>query len=358
MAHRDAVSERDRKDVPRGVVVELVRLILVAAFAVGGWQIAEAAIEPATDLSRFVGIVLGSAIGFVVGGVLGRRTATAVQAVELEFRTVPASELLAGTIGLILGLVIAVLASILLFRLPMEVAAPTVAFVAVTLAYAGYRLGRSKRDEFFQIFGLRSPGVGAPPGEIHVLDTSALIDGRIVDVVEAGFLGGTFLLVRGVLDELRSIADSSDPQRRTRGQRGLKVLHELQRSGVEVVLVDEQRHGDVDGQLVRLAKERGGDVVTCDSNLAKVAVALDVPVRSMHELAVAVRPPFTPGEEFAVHLSREGRDHGQGVGYLEDGTMVVVEGGRPHLGSEVEVTVTNVLQTPQGRMVFARLRDG
>lgn len=338
-------------------MVELVRLILVAAFAVGGWRIAEA-IDPVTDLSRFLGIVLGSAIGFVVGGVLGRRTASAVRAAEREFRAVPASELLAGTIGLILGLVIAVLASILLFRLPIEVAAPTVAFVAVVLALAGYRIGRSKWDEFFQIFGLRPPGAGTRPGEIHVLDTSALIDGRVVDVVEAGFLGGTFLVLRGVLDELQRIADSSDPQRRTRGQRGLTVLNQLQRSGVEVVLLDEPPSGDVDGQLVRVAKDRGGDVVTCDANLAKVAVALDVPVRSMHELAVAVRPPFTAGEEFAVHLSREGRDEGQGVGYLEDGTMVVVDGGRRHLGSEVEVTVTNVLQTPQGRMVFARLRDG
>lgn len=338
-------------------MVELVRLILVAAFAVAGWQMAEAATDRATDAGRFLGIVLGSAVGFVAGGVLGRRTAQAVRAAEIEFRGVPASELLAGTIGLILGLLIAVLASVLLFRLPLQVAAPTVAFIAVVLAYTGYRIGRSKRDDFFQMFGLRPPGTGARPGEINVLDTSALIDGRVLEVVEAGFLGGTFVVLRGVLDELQGIADSSDPQRRTRGQRGLRVLNELQRSGTEVVLVDEPLQGDVDAQLVRLAKARGGVVVTCDSNLAKVAGALDVPVRSMNELAVAVRPPFTAGEEFSVHLSREGRDHGQGVGYLEDGTMVVVDGGRGHLGTEVEVTVTNVLQTPQGRMVFARLSD-
>jgi uncharacterized protein YacL len=352
-----AVSGRARKEQPGGAVVELVRLILVAAFAVGGWQIAEALGKAEDDSWRLLGITLGSAVGFVVGGVLGRRTAKAVRAAEAGFRDVPASELLAGTIGLIIGLLIAVLASFLLFRLPIEVAAPTAAFVAVSISYAGYRIGRSKRDDFFQMFGLRPPGAGVRPGEMNVLDTSALIDGRVLDVVEAGFLGGTFVVLRGVLDELQQIADSSDPQRRARGQRGLSVLNQLQRSGVDVTLIDETFAGDVDSQIVRVAKERSGVVVTSDSNLAKVAAALDVPVRSMHELAVAVKPPYIAGESFSVHLSREGREHGQGVGYLEDGTMVVVDGGREHLGAEVDVTVTNVIQTPQGRLVFARLSD-
>ncbi len=338
---------------PRGTFVELIRLVLVALFAVGGWQIAEASSN--TDSWRLIGIVLGSAIGYVAGGVLGRRTARAVSAVERDFQKVPASELLAGTIGLILGLVIAVLVSILLFRLPPAVAGPTVAFVAVALTFAGYRLGRGKKNEIFSLFGLRTSAVGVRPGEVSVLDTSALIDGRVLEVVRSGFLGGTLLVTRGVLDELQRIADSSDHNRRSRGQRGLEVLNGLQRSEVEVVLIDEPVEGDVDGQLVRLAKDRGGVVVTCDANLARVATALDVQVRSMNELAVALRPPFVAGEELSVHLSREGREHGQGVGYLEDGTMVVVEDGRRLLGQEVQVTVTNVLQTASGRMVFARL---
>lgn len=355
VGHREHVSShRDREEEPRGPLVELVRLILVAAFAVSGWRFAEVSSEEETWL--LFGIVMGSAVGYVVGGVLGRRTAKAVSAVERDFEKVPASQLLAGVIGLILGLVIAILLSFLLFRFPATVAAPTVAFAAVALSYAGYRLGRAKGDDFFALFGLRSRALGVRPGEVNVVDTSALIDGRILEVARAGFAGGTLLVLRGVLDELQRIADASDPARRARGQRGLRVLNELQRtSEVDVVLVEDELPGDVDAQLVRVARDRGGVVVTCDANLARVAAALDVPVRSMNELAAALRQPFLPGEEVTVLLSRQGREHGQGVGFLEDGTMVVVEDGSDLLGTEVRARVTNVLQTSSGRMVFARL---
>lgn len=350
------MSERTRGRLlgngPRGRLVEAVRLILVAVFAVGGWQIADRGFAGRTAL--VLGIVLGSMIGYVVGGVIGRLTVRAVHEAESEFAKVPAGEILAGTIGLILGLSIAVLISFLLFRLPPAAAVPAIAFIAVSLSYAGYRIGRRKWADFFALFGLRPPGTGVRPGEINVVDTSALIDGRVLDVVTAGFLAGTFLVHRGVLDELQRIADASDPQRRQRGRRGLDVLNELQRQA-EVVLVDEALEGDVDGVLVRMAKDRGGVVITCDANLAKVATALDVPVRSMNELATAVRPPVMAGEELRVHISREGREEGQGVGYLEDGTMVVVDQGRSHLGADVVVIVTNVIQTASGRLLFARL---
>lgn len=343
-----------RRDFPRGAVVEVVRLILVAVFAVGGWRIAVEGFDGQTSL--VMGIVLGSMVGYVVGGIIGRQTVSAVRNAEDEFRSLPAGEILAGTIGLILGLSISVLASFLLFRLPPIVAGPTIAFVAIALSYAGYRIGRAKWADFFRMFGLRPPGTGAAPGEINVVDTSALIDGRILDVVRSGFLGGTFIIHRGVLDELQKIADSSDPQRRQRGRRGLEILNELQRAS-EVVLVDEPVGDDVDGTLVRMAKDRGGVVITTDANLAKVATALDVPVRSLNELATAVRPPVAAGEELRVHISREGREAGQGVGYLEDGTMVVVEQGRDRLGAEAGVVITNVIQTSTGRLVFARLAD-
>lgn len=348
------MSDRQGFEPHRGAVVELVRLILVVVFALGGWQIALQVAD--REFGLYVGIILGSGIGYVVGGVIGRRTAAAVRTVEREFRSVPAAELLGGAIGIILALVIAVLVSFLLFRLPPLAAGPTVAFIAVALAYAGYRLGRSKATDMFSMFGLRLPGAGQRPGEINVLDTSVLIDGRVLDVVKTGFLGGTFLVLRGVLDELQRIAGSADVQRRARGDRGLEILNELQKIA-EVVLIDERLPGEVDGQLVRLARDRGGVVVTNDANLARVATSLEVPVRSMNQLAAAVRPPFMAGEELSVHLSREGREHEQGVGYLEDGTMVVVEDGRGMLGSEVQVEVTNVIQTASGRMVFARLAE-
>ena len=330
--------------------------MLVGLFTAGGWQLAEA-----SDLEGgrlLLAVVLGSLVGYVLGGVFGRRAMVAVSAVEQEFQRMPASELLAGVLGLILGLLIAILISLLAFRLPLTVAYPTAALVSVVLAYVGYRVGRAKRDELFGLFGLKTRSFGVRAGEVNVLDTSALIDGRIREVVDAGFVGGTLMVHRGVLSELRAIADSGEPSRAARGRRGLVILRELQRHpAVEVVLVGVEDVGEVDTALVRLARERGAALVTGDTNLVKVAEALDVPTRSMAALAEAVRTPVVPGEEVTVRVTKEGREEGQGVGFLEDGTMVVVERGADQVGADVNAVVTNVLQTTSGRMVFARLGE-
>jgi uncharacterized protein YacL len=349
--------EPDRGRGTGGVFVELVRFLLVGVFTAGGWQMAQALDLTGTRL--LLSVVLGSLIGYVIGGVIGRRAMVAVSAVEREFQRMPASELLAGVLGLILGLLIALLVSLLIFRLPVIVAYPTAAFIAVVLAYVGYRAGRAKRDELFGLFGLKTRGFGVRAGEVNVLDTSALIDGRIREVVEAGFLGGTLMVHRGVLSELRTIADSGEPSRAARGRRGLEILRALQRHPtVEVVLVGVEDAGDVDTALVRLARERGAALVTSDVNLGKVADALDVPTRSMAGLAEALRTPVVPGEQVTIRVTKEGREEGQGVGYLEDGTMVVVERGADLVGSDVRAVVTNVLQTSSGRMVFARIGEG
>ena len=341
---------------PQRTLVEIVRFVLVGLFTAGGWQLAEA-----SDLEGgrlLLAVVLGSLVGYVVGGVFGRRAMVAVSAVEQEFQRMPASELLAGVLGLILGLLIAILISLLAFRLPLTVAYPTAALVSVVLAYVGYRVGRAKRDELFGLFGLKTRSFGVRAGEVNVLDTSALIDGRIREVVEAGFVGGTLMVHRGVLSELRAISDSGEPSRAARGRRGLDILRELQRHpSVEVVLVGVEDVGEVDTALVRLARERGAALVTGDINLVKVAEALDVPTRSMAALAEALRTPVVPGEEVTVHLTKEGREEGQGVGFLEDGTMVVVERGADLVGADVNAVVTNILQTTSGRMVFARLGE-
>lgn len=330
--------------------------MLVGLFTAGGWQLAEAADLEGGRL--LLAVVLGSLVGYVVGGVIGRRAEVAVSALETEFQRMPASELLAGVIGLILGLLIAVLVSLLAFRLPLTVAYPTAALVSVVLAYVGYRAGRAKRDELFGLFGLKTRSFGVRAGEVNVLDTSALIDGRIREVVEAGFLGGTLMVHRSVLAELRRIADSGESSRAARGRRGLDILRELQRHpAVEVVLVGVEDVGDVDTALVRVARERGAALVTGDVNLAKVAEALDVPTRSISALAEALRTPVMPGEAVTVRLTKEGTEAGQGVGFLEDGTMVVVERGAELVGADVDAVVTNVLQTASGRMVFARLGE-
>lgn len=348
-------ERRDRRP-PRGTLVELVRLILVAMFTTGGWQIAQALRATGTDLLMWV--LLGSAVGYVAGGVIGRRTATLISAVEREFAQAPASEILAGVLGLILGLVIAVLISMLLFRLPPAAAYPTAALLSVLLAYLGHRVGRTKRHELFALFGLRDRAMGVSPGEVSVVDTSALIDGRILDVVAAGFLGGTLLVTSGVLQELQAVADASEEARRVRGRRGLDVLRRLRESPVvDVRIVELEPGGDVDASLVRLARSRGAAVITGDVNLARVAQAVDVPVRSLAELAEALRPAVLPGERLTVRLTKEGRERGQGVGFLEDGTMVVVEEGGELVGADVRAVVTNVLQTSTGRMVFARRED-
>ncbi len=347
-----------RREAPRGTFVELVRLVLVGIFTAGGWQLGNGLNLEGGRL--LLSVLLGSLVGYVVGGVIGRSTAKAITTVEKEFQRVPAAEILAGVIGLILGLVIFALLSIFLFRLPPVAAYPSAALFAIVLGYTGFRIGRAKRDEIFGMFGLRSRSLGVQSSELHVLDTSALIDGRILQVVEAGFLGGTLLVHGGVLRELQTISDSSEPTRRARGRRGLDVLRGIRKiPSVDVVVVeDDNDSADVDTALVRLARDRGASLVTGDSNLARVAAAVDVPTRSIAVLSEALRPPYLPGEEFSIRLTREGREHGQGVGFLDDGTMVVVEEGSERLGSEVRVTVTNVLQTSSGRMVFAKLDAG
>jgi uncharacterized protein YacL len=354
------VSEHHRptsRDAPRGALVEFVRIIIVAALAATGYAVAKQGQAPGT--TRVVlGIVLGSAIGYVAGGILGRGTASAMHAVEREFRRTPAADVVAGALGLLVGLIMSLLVTLPLFKLPAQAAWPAIAFVYLLIPYLGYRAARTKRDDLFSLLGLKPRAAGVGRAEVNVIDTSALIDGRMLELVRTGFLGGVLLIPRGVLGELQRISDSSDAQRRTRGRRGLENLSRLQHDpNVEVVLVEDEAMGDVDAGLVRLARDRGGTVVTADSNLAKVAEVLRVSVRSINELASAMRVPFTPGERIEVRLSREGREHGQAVGYLDDGTMVVVEQARDLLGSAVTVCVTNVLQTTTGRMVFGTLAD-
>jgi uncharacterized protein YacL len=300
--------------------------------------------------------VIGSGIGFVLGGAFGRQTATAVTSMEHEFRRVPAAEVVAGAAGLIAGLAIAALATVPVFRLPPLAAWTTAAFVYVTLAYVGYRIGRALSSELFALIGLKPRAAGGR-ADVVVVDTSALIDGRVVDLVKTGFLSGDVLLHEAVLGELQAIADSSDANRRRRGRRGLDVVGELQREPtVEVHLIEEVGVRDVDAALVRLARDRGASLITTDQNLAKVAEALSVPVPRLNDLAAAFQLPVGPGDELTVELVKEGREHGQAVGYLDDGTMVVVERASDRIGSSVAVVARNVIQTATGRMVFASIQ--
>lgn len=349
--HRPSYSE------PRGPLVEAVRLIFVALFGTAGFQVGTQ-IGTETTGKTLLFVFLGSCLGYVIGGVIGRTTARAVSGLERDIRRTPAPEMAAGTAGLVVGLVIAALGTFPLLRLPPGAAWPAIVFVYLTLSSLGYRVGRAKKDELFAMVGLKPRAAGVGRAEVSVIDTSALIDGRIADLVSTGFLSGSLLIHSGVLQELQRVADASDPRRRARGRRGLDVLAELQRAPtVEIVLVEEAGVTDVDAALVRLARERSGSLVTSDANLAKVAEAVSVPVRQVNTLAAAFRVPFVPGDEVSIKLIKEGREHGQGVGYLEDGTMVVVEDARDRIGDDVSVRVTNVLQTSTGRLVFAAMAE-
>ncbi len=193
-----------------------------------------------------------------------------------------------------------------------------------------------------------------------VLDTSVLIDGRIYDICKAGFLEGPLVAPAFVLDELRHIADSADSLRRNRGRRGLDVLARLQEEAESRVRIVEKDYPDaeeVDVKLLRLARDLGGAVLTNDYNLNKVAGVTGVRVLNINELAGALRPAVLPGEEMTVQVIREGKEPGQGVAYLEDGTMVVVENGRRRMGEKLEIEVTTVLQTSAGRMIFGRAKE-
>lgn len=330
---------------------------MVGLFALAGWELSD---KLWRDGSRglVLGILVGAGVGYVVGGAFGRGTARAVSEVERELGKVSAADVLASAIGLTLALAVSVLASLPLFHLPPAAAYPTIAFIYLTMGYLGIWIGRSKSEELFGLFGVKPRAAGTSAGDVAALDSSAILDGRLLSLVRLGYLRGTLLVAREVLDELQAVADSSDPVLRTRGRRGQDLLLTLKREPtVEVVLVEEPSvpNEPVDARLVRLARHRGAVLVTNDAPLAKLASVLEVPVRSIHALAEALRLQLVPGESLSLRISRPGRERGQGIGYTEDGTMVVVVGADRLMGDTVPVSVTNVIQTPTGQLAFARL---
>jgi uncharacterized protein YacL len=236
----------------------------------------------------------------------------------------------------------------------------TVGLPALLGAYLGGATAARRYEDLEGVSRLLFPSA-ARRLELHkVLDTSVIIDGRIVDVCQAGFIDGTLVVPQFVLHELQQIADSADALKRNRGKRGFDVLQRLQRMpgvNVEITEVDFTHVREVDRKLIELAKALGGKVVTNDYNLNKLSEVSGVGVLNLNELAKGLKPVVLPGELMRVHLLREGKEAGQGVAYLDDGTMVVVEHGKRFLGQTIDVAVTSVLQTSAGRMIFARLGE-
>jgi uncharacterized protein YacL len=276
------------------------------------------------------------------------------------------AEFVTAIIGLFLGLLLGLLLGLPLSNLPSPIGTIAPLGISVFLGLAMVGLTVAKRHDLItaaESMGLirRNPGEGEGGIPRIVVDTSAIIDGRIADIADSGFLFGILEVPRFVLDEVQRLADSSDSMRRTRGRRGLEILARMRKSGTTpVVVIDEDVPGtpEVDSKLVALAKRHGRAVLTNDLNLNRIADLQGVRVLNVNSLANAVKPALLPGEDLRVRVIQPGKDVGQGVGYLDDGTMVVVEGGAKAIDSELDVTVTRVLQTVAGRMVFAHPRQG
>ncbi|MBX5475634.1 MAG: TRAM domain-containing protein [Clostridia bacterium] len=291
---------------------------------------------------------------------------------EARLFRIPAGEMAFGALGVVFGLIMAFLLGPSLAKIP-TVGNYLPAITSFFLGYLGWTVAVRKREDLMQLLPLarlrdgvtaaaatKAASDSAEAVAYKVLDTSAIIDGRIVDLCRTGFLEGVLVVPQFVLDELRHIADSSDPLRRNRGRRGLDVLNTLQSELQMPVIIDEREikgADEVDTKLLLLAREIGGKVLTNDFNLSKVAQVQGVPVLNINELANALKPVVLPGEGMTVQILREGKEPGQGVGFLDDGTMVVVDGGKRHVGETIDVEVTSVLQTNAGRMIFAKARQ-
>jgi uncharacterized protein YacL len=302
-----------------------------------------------------VGLALGCGIGYLLGPALSVRPYAWA---EEELANIPLPELIGALAGVVVALVIAALVALIASGLPGGLGWLVAVGVAFILVPLGISVGRRRRRELSRL-GLPLGGVAAPLARV-VVDTSAIIDGRLLDLARAGFCLYELLVPQFVLAELQSVADSADPIRRARGRRGLAMLEELRSLpglDLEFPQVDYPSMPEVDSRLVRLAREQRAALLTVDFNLDRVAQIEGLTVLNLNQLATALRPALVPGEKLEVEVVKEGREADQGVGYLPDGTMLVVEGGRSHLGERLTTTVRSVIQTASGRMVFVQAPD-
>jgi len=306
--------------------------------------------------SMTVGYQAGDMLGILIGGGLG----LIIIILEVGLRKVSVNGLSSAVFGLILGLIMAKLVGDAFSVTPLSPSALSSVRVILTLVfcYLGMVMALRGKDEFSVIIPyvrLRRQGSAE---DIVILDTSVIIDGRIVDICKTKFLSGKIIIPKFVLRELQQIADSTDPIKRQRGRRGLEILNTIQKEpGLDIVIHegDFAETSEVDAKLVKLAKLLEAKILTVDFNLNRVATIQGIKVLNINELANALKPVVFPGEEMQLKIIKEGKEHNQAIGYLDDGTMVVVEDARRLIGQEVRVAVTSVLQTQAGRMIFTKL---
>ncbi|MEK6759069.1 MAG: PIN domain-containing protein [Deltaproteobacteria bacterium] len=333
-------------------------------------------------LMRILLVVFASASGYFILNIVDEKLALvglisgiliAVLAIVFEERVkrTPLRIVLGGAFGLITGLTVANLLTYPLmpkFNNDRYLELLAYLFTNSIIGYLGLSIGMKKGDEFdgfsgsqlFKGASSENKAEEKPSRMPLIIDTSVIIDGRVAEICETGFLDNTIIVPQFVLQELQYIADSPDPMKRVRGKRGLDVLKSVQANDkVSVVITDKDFPDvkEVDSKLVSLAREMSGKILTNDSNLNKIAELRGVPVLNINKLATALKPVVLPGEIMHILVLKEGKEHGQGVGYLEDGTMVVIDNAREHLGKSIDVSITSVLQTTGGRMIFSKARD-
>jgi len=304
----------------------------------------------------------------LIGGVVGLSFQITYRRFEAKVREMPVEVILTRAIGLVIGLLIANLMLAPLFLLPIpedfSFIKPLVAVLgSVIFAFSGISLADTHGRAFLRLVNpntvetmLVAEGI-LKPAATKVLDTSCIIDGRIEALLETGFLEGQILVPQFVLQELQQLADGAKDQKRIRGRRGLEILNRIKEAYPERILINPVDYEDistVDAKLVKFAQEINGTLLTNDYNLSKVASVQKVPVLNVNDLVQAVRPSYLPGDNIDLKILKEGKEPSQGIGYLEDGTMVVVEEGSNYVGGELRVVVTSALQTSAGRMIFAR----
>jgi len=361
---------------------KVLRFVIIIMAAVGGLMMTDQIMPRLTSLVSagflsvgFFGITLVTILAFamsgLIGGVVGfllapifvKKISRSIYWLESRLNKMPVYDVLAGSLGLAIGLIISNLLGSAFLPIPI-IGKYIPGIISIILGYLGISVATRKRDELVGLFTSfpwmnkdRQKDKGAAGSQYKILDTNVIIDGRIADICQSGFIEGTLLIPGFVLEELQHIADSSDLLKRNRGRRGLDILNRIQKELGIFVKIDSRDFDDiteVDSKLVKLAQVIKGKVVTNDYNLNKVAELQGVTVLNINELANAVKPVVLPGEEMVVHVVKDGKEFGQGVAYLDDGTMIVVDGGKRHIGETIGVLVTSVLQTAAGRMIFAK----
>ncbi len=308
-----------------------------------------------------IGIIFGLIFALVIAPASSNIIFKHIFSAEARLSKMSSKELIISIVGVVCGLIIANLLGSA-FSSYGAIGTAIMIILYLVFGYLGYRVANSKKEDFNNLSAAFKPVASKKTiaGKPKILDTNVIIDGRILDLLKTGFIEGKIIIPNFVLEELRHIADSSDSLKRNRGRRGLDILNEIQKQlavAVEIVDFTYKEPLEVDSLLLKMAEKIDAYVVTNDFNLNKVAEFQGVKVLNINELANAIKPVVLPGEEMSVTIIKEGKENGQGVAYLNDGTMIVVEGGHKHIGETRMVLVTSVLQTAAGRMIFTKMKD-